>query len=66
MVTSWILNPLSKEILDRVDYVNDSAEIWKELEDRYDQTNGAKLYQIQKEIMILCREQWILLYTILE
>lgn len=33
-----------------VEYVNDAAEPWKELEDRYDQTNGAKLYQIQKEI----------------
>lgn len=25
-------------------------ELWRELEDRYDQTNKAKLYQIQKEI----------------
>ncbi|KAH0680306.1 hypothetical protein KY290_023591 [Solanum tuberosum] len=50
MVTSWILNSLTKEISDSVKYVNDSVELWKELEDRYDQTNGAKLYQIQKEI----------------
>lgn len=50
MVTSWILNSLSKEILDSVKYVNNSVELWKELEDRYDQTNGAKLYQIQKKI----------------
>lgn len=50
MVTSWILNPLSKDIADSVEYVNNSVELWKELEDRYDQINGAKLYQIQKEI----------------
>ena len=50
MVTSWILNSLTKEIADSVEYVNNSCELWKELEDRYDQTNGAKLYQIQKEI----------------
>ncbi|XP_070005316.1 uncharacterized protein [Nicotiana sylvestris] len=50
MVTSWILNSLAKEISDSVEYVSDSAELWRELEDRYDQTNGAKLYQIQKEI----------------
>ena len=50
MVTSWILNSLIKEVSDSVEYVNNSAELWKELEDRYDQTNGAKLYQIQKEI----------------
>ncbi|XP_070017220.1 uncharacterized protein [Nicotiana sylvestris] len=50
MVTSWILNSLSKEISDSVEYVSNSVELWRELEDRYDQTNGAKLYQIQKEI----------------
>ncbi|XP_070030675.1 uncharacterized protein [Nicotiana sylvestris] len=42
MVTSWILNPLSKDIADSVEYVNNSVELWKELEDRYDQINGAK------------------------
>ncbi|XP_069154520.1 uncharacterized protein [Solanum lycopersicum] len=50
IVTSWILNSLSKEIADSVEYVQDSAELWKELEDRYEQINGAKLYQIQREI----------------
>ncbi|KAH0634641.1 hypothetical protein KY290_038107 [Solanum tuberosum] len=50
MVTSWILNSLAKEIAESVEYVSDSFELWKELEDRYDQTNGAKLYQIQREI----------------
>ncbi|XP_016567000.1 uncharacterized protein LOC107865182 [Capsicum annuum] len=50
MVTSWILNSLSKEIAESVKYVANSIELWKEREDRYDQTNGAKLYQIQKEI----------------
>ena len=50
MVTSWIPNSLAKETSNSVEYVNDSVELWRELEDRYDQTNGAKLYQIQKEI----------------
>ncbi|XP_015160269.1 uncharacterized protein [Solanum tuberosum] len=50
MVTSWILNSLAKEIAESVEYVFDSCELWKELEDRYDQTNGAKLYQVQREI----------------
>ncbi|XP_009628513.1 uncharacterized protein [Nicotiana tomentosiformis] len=50
MVTSWILNFLGKEITNSVEYVNDFVKLWKELEDRYDQTNGAKLYQIQKKI----------------
>ncbi|KAH0692446.1 hypothetical protein KY285_019543 [Solanum tuberosum] len=50
IVTSWILNSLSKEIADSVEFVMSSAELWRELEDRYEQTNGAKLYQIQREI----------------
>ncbi|XP_009773968.2 uncharacterized protein [Nicotiana sylvestris] len=50
MVTSWILNSLSKEIADSVEYANHDVELWKELEDRYEQTNRARLYQIQKEI----------------
>ncbi|XP_075080470.1 uncharacterized protein LOC142165975 [Nicotiana tabacum] len=50
MVTLWILNSLSKEIADSVEYVSDVAELWKELEDRYEQTNGATLFQVQKEI----------------
>ncbi|XP_009611808.1 uncharacterized protein [Nicotiana tomentosiformis] len=50
MVTSWILNSLAKEIYDSVEYVNDSVELSRELEDRYDQTNGETLYQIHKEI----------------
>ncbi|KAH0663164.1 hypothetical protein KY284_028095 [Solanum tuberosum] len=36
--------------LESVEYVNDSFELWRELENQYDQTNGAKLYQIQREI----------------
>ncbi|KAK6779847.1 hypothetical protein RDI58_022031 [Solanum bulbocastanum] len=36
IVTSWILNLLSKEIADSVEYVVDSAEPWRELEDRYE------------------------------
>ncbi|XP_070037081.1 uncharacterized protein [Nicotiana tomentosiformis] len=50
MVTSWILNSLSNDLADSLQYVNDANELWQELEDRYDQTKGAKLYQIQKEI----------------
>ncbi|XP_075075426.1 uncharacterized protein LOC142162723 [Nicotiana tabacum] len=53
MVTSWILNSLSKDLADSLQYVNDAKELWQELEDRYDQTNGAKLYQLQKEINYL-------------
>ena len=35
MVTSWILNSLGKDIADSVEYVCDSLQLWKELEDGY-------------------------------
>lgn len=53
MVTSWILNSLSKDLADSLQYVNDSKGLWQELDDRYNITNGAKLYHLQKEINYL-------------
>ncbi|XP_015170359.1 uncharacterized protein [Solanum tuberosum] len=50
MVTSWILNSLSKDLRDSLQYVDNAKELWDELEDRYDQPNGAKLYQLQREL----------------
>ncbi|VFR00862.1 unnamed protein product [Cuscuta campestris] len=50
MITSWILNTLSKEIGDSVLYAENIAELWNELEDRFGQSNGARLFQLQKEI----------------
>ena len=46
MGTSWILNSMSKDLRDCLQYVDNATELWDELEDRYDQANGAKLYQL--------------------
>ena len=46
MVTSWILNFLSPELRDSLQYVNNAKELWAELEERYNQTNWCKLYQL--------------------
>ncbi|XP_016484931.2 retrovirus-related Pol polyprotein from transposon RE1 [Nicotiana tabacum] len=50
MVISWILNSLSKDIAESVLYSKIANEIWKELEVRFGQCNGAQLYQLQKEL----------------
>ncbi|TMW81547.1 hypothetical protein EJD97_009005, partial [Solanum chilense] len=50
MVTSWLLNSLSKDLADSLQYVNNVKELWDELGNRYDKDNGAKLYQFQREI----------------
>ncbi|KAH0679361.1 hypothetical protein KY284_020446 [Solanum tuberosum] len=50
MVLSWLLNSLSKEIVESVLYSQSAKEIWSDLEDRFGQTNGEKLFQLQKEL----------------
>nr|XP_009804540.1 PREDICTED: uncharacterized protein LOC104249755 [Nicotiana sylvestris] len=50
MVISWILNSLSKDIAKSVLYSKTANDIWKELEVRFGQCNGAQLYQLQKEL----------------
>lgn len=50
MVTSWLLNSLSKEIASSVIYSKSAQDLWTELEDRFGQTNSAKLYHLQKDI----------------
>lgn len=50
MVTLWILNGLSSEIAESVIYSNSAYDIWKDLEERFGQANGSKLYELQKEI----------------
>lgn len=50
MVTSWILNSLSKEIADSVIYFRTAKELWMSLEHRFGQSNGAKLFHLKKEL----------------
>lgn len=50
MVISWILNSLSRDISESVLYTANASALWIELNDRYSQVNGAKLYQLQKAL----------------
>lgn len=50
MVISWLLNALSREIAESVLYSKTARDIWIELEERFGQTNGPQLYQLQKQI----------------
>lgn len=49
MVISWILNYVDKDIGDSL--FNNARDIWKELENRFEQSNGTQLFQLQKELM---------------
>ncbi|XP_019267483.1 PREDICTED: uncharacterized protein LOC109244795 [Nicotiana attenuata] len=47
MVTSWLLNSLTKEIGDSVIYSRTAKDLWGSLEHRFGQSSGAKLYHLQ-------------------
>uniref|UniRef100_A0A1S4D8S5 Retrotransposon gag domain-containing protein n=2 Tax=Nicotiana TaxID=4085 RepID=A0A1S4D8S5_TOBAC len=50
MITSWLLNSLSKVIADSVLYSKTAKDLWTDLEHRFGQPNGAKLYHLQKTL----------------
>ncbi|KAL0454918.1 UNVERIFIED_CONTAM: hypothetical protein Slati_0831000 [Sesamum latifolium] len=50
MVTTWLLNSISKDNVDAFLYTAYAHELWTELEQRFGECNGPLLYQIQREI----------------
>lgn len=50
MVRSWVLNSISKELVEAFLYVNTTKELWDEIKERFGECNGPVLYQIQCEI----------------
>ncbi|KAH0729359.1 hypothetical protein KY289_000547 [Solanum tuberosum] len=50
MVTSCLLNYLSKDIPDSVIYSQTAKDLYTDLEQRFGQSNGAKLFHLQKEL----------------
>lgn len=46
MVTSWLLNSLSKDITPSVIYSRTAKDLWTDLEQRFGQSNSAKLYHL--------------------
>ncbi|KAL0324941.1 UNVERIFIED_CONTAM: hypothetical protein Sradi_5063400 [Sesamum radiatum] len=53
MVTSWIWNSISKELIEAFMYASTSRELWLELQGRYGRSNGPMIYQIQRELSIV-------------
>lgn len=52
MVLSLLLNSLSKEIVESVLYFKSAKVLWSDLEDRFGRDNGAKLFQLQKDLNV--------------
>ncbi|XP_019251261.1 PREDICTED: uncharacterized protein LOC109230192 [Nicotiana attenuata] len=50
MVFAWLSNSLSKDIADSVLHCDTAREIWRDIEERYGQSNASRYYQIQREV----------------
>ncbi|KAK9135468.1 hypothetical protein Syun_014798 [Stephania yunnanensis] len=50
MVTSWILNSISKDIVEAFLYTTSSFDLWNELKERFGECNGPLLYQLKRDI----------------
>ena len=53
MVLSWLLNSLHKSIRDNILFCEKASDMWNELSERYGQSNKARLFQAQKEILCI-------------
>ena len=50
MVVSWLLNSMVNDLAEAFLYVNSAAQLWEELTERFGQSNGPLLYQLEKDI----------------
>jgi hypothetical protein len=57
MVFSWLLNTVSKELRDSVVFVETARDLWVELEERFSQGNGPRIYEIRCLIAGIRQEQ---------
>ncbi|KAL5557872.1 hypothetical protein UlMin_034083 [Ulmus minor] len=55
MISSWIINAVTREIADSILYLDSAYEIWRDLHDRFSQGNGPRIFQIKKQLSDLCQ-----------
>ncbi|XP_024023054.1 uncharacterized protein LOC112092088 [Morus notabilis] len=48
MVTSWLLNAVSKEIADSLLYLDSAHAVWTDLQERFRQSNAPRVFQIKQ------------------
>ncbi|KAL0406343.1 UNVERIFIED_CONTAM: hypothetical protein Slati_3948200 [Sesamum latifolium] len=56
MVTSWIWNSMSKDIVESFMYCATSRELWIAIQVRYGRSNGPMIYQLQREISTVSQQ----------
>ncbi|XP_012856897.1 PREDICTED: uncharacterized protein LOC105976150 [Erythranthe guttata] len=56
IVISWILNAVSKDIQASIMYSDSAHEMWKDLNTRFSQTNGPRIFQLRRELSNLTQD----------
>lgn len=56
MVMSWIINSMVSEISQNFMYASSSHELWKEIEERYAESNAPLIYQLQRDLSNIKQE----------
>ena len=51
MVISWILNSVSKEISASILFSESAHDIWIDLKDRFQQSNGPRIFQLRRDLI---------------
>ncbi|KAL5552847.1 hypothetical protein UlMin_040248 [Ulmus minor] len=57
IVISWIFNSVSKEISASIIFSDSAYEIWLDLKDRFQQSNGPRIFQLSRELMNHVQDQ---------
>ncbi|XP_012836458.1 PREDICTED: uncharacterized protein LOC105957084 [Erythranthe guttata] len=56
IVISWILNAVSKDIQASIMYSDSAYEMWKDLNTRFSQINGPRIFQLRRELTNLTQD----------
>lgn len=56
MVTSWILNSISKDLVDGFIYTASARELWIKITERFKECNGPMIYQLHRKISLVVQE----------
>lgn len=57
IVLSWILNCVSKEISSSLLFADTAMEVWKDLEERFSQSNAPRIFELRREFVHCLQDQ---------
>ncbi|XP_073128240.1 uncharacterized protein [Henckelia pumila] len=57
IVISWLLNSVSKDISTSILFAESAADIWIDLQDRFQQSNGPRIFQLRRDLVSLRQGQ---------